>query len=164
MVISFRDFLRSLKRPSGGKIGYVFYHLSEDDLEAQQTILLLMEAKPYVDLGKGRRIMYHTAHIPDGQDHLHFVVNGKKIAAVNRDGTAHDRSHGIQLQKWALKGAKANYPYMKMPPDGLIENLYAVSDRRLLTEAVDDHRVAPRALQIVAELKATEKDAEQLQQ
>jgi hypothetical protein len=114
--------------------GLVIYHFDTGDALAELILTaMLNEAKSVVDLGKGRSIMFHKAHAAGGQDHLHFRVKGSNIAAVNADGTAHDRSHGIQLQRWALDGAKAHYPQIRMPKDGLIEQLIA-TDRQLLNE------------------------------
>ncbi|KQI72390.1 hypothetical protein AN191_09805 [Loktanella sp. 5RATIMAR09] len=101
----------------------VFYHFDETDRTAEVVIrLLLNEAKPRVDLGKGRAIIHHKAHIPNNQDHLHFEVKGTRFAAINKDGTAHDRSHGIKLQRWAVDGASKHYPDFRVPKDGLIED------------------------------------------
>ncbi|WP_136617002.1 MULTISPECIES: hypothetical protein [Mesorhizobium] len=132
----------------------VFYHFASDDQTAKDTILtLLTEAVPFVDLGKGRSIIHHKAHVPNTEDHLHFVVNGNKIAAVNKSGTAHDRSHGIKLQKWALKGAAQHYPDFKMPKDGLIESLLGQPDGELLLESHRRPRVLlSRARRVLAEL------------
>ncbi len=104
----------------------VFYHFDPEDSVADTVVrLLLNEEKPAVELSKGRSILFHKAHVPSTQDHLHFLVKGANIAAVNKDGTAHDRSHGIQLQRWAMDGAKKHYPDFKIPKTGIIESLIA---------------------------------------
>lgn len=119
----------------------VFYHFDTSDRVAEVVIrLLLNEAKPYVDLGKGRAIMHHKAHVPNTQDHLHFRVKGTNIAAINKDGSAHDKSHGVQLQKWATDGARQHYPDFHIPDGGLIESIFA-EDAVLLTEAQDHGQV-----------------------
>ncbi|QDC08767.1 hypothetical protein FHY55_05735 [Oceanicola sp. D3] len=119
----------------------VFYHFDTSDRVAEVVIrLLLNEAKPYVDLGKGRAIMHHKAHVRNTQDHLHFRVKGTNFAAINKDGSAHDKSHGVQLQKWAMDGMRRHYPGFHIPDDGLIESIFA-EDLVLLTEAQDHGRV-----------------------
>ena len=130
----------------------VFYHFDTSDRVAEVVIsLLLNEAKPYVDLGKGRAIRHHKTHIPDTQDHLHFLVKRTNIAAINKDGSAHDRSHGVQLQKWATDGAKKNFPDFHIPDDGLLESLFA-EDAVLLSEAQDHGNVLlPAEVQAIAE-------------
>ena len=124
-----------------GSTRTVFYHFETTDRVAEVLIrLLLNEAKPYVDLGKGRAILHHKAHIPNTLDHLHFRVHGTNIAAINKDGSAHDKSHGVTLQKWATDGAKKHYPDFHIPKAGLIESIFS-DDAALLTEATDHGQV-----------------------
>lgn len=129
----FKEYLGEVE----GTTRTVFYHFETTDRVAEVVIrLLLNEAKPYVDLGKGRAILHHNAHIPNTQDHLHFRVKGTNIAAINKDGSAHDKSHGVTLQKWATDGAKRYYPDFHIPKDGLIESIFS-DDAALLIEAKD---------------------------
>ncbi|VVT32798.1 conserved hypothetical protein [Roseovarius sp. EC-HK134] len=125
-----------------GKSTYtVFYHFEITDRVAEVVVrLLLNESKPYVELGKGRAILHHKAHIPDTQDHLHFRVKGTNIAAINKDGSAHDKSHGVMLQKWATNGAKKYFPDFHIPDDGLIESIFC-DEVTLLTEEADHGQV-----------------------
>lgn len=135
----FKDYLAEVEVQRSTRT--VFYHFDTSDRVAEVVIrLLLNEAKPYVDLGKGRAIMHHKAHVPKTQDHLHFRVKGTNIAAINKDGSAHDKSRGVQLQKWATDGAKQHYPDFHIPDDGLIESIFA-EDAVLLTEAAEHGQV-----------------------
>ena len=145
-----------IRRKSRPKLA--IYHFDSEDLIAPIIIrALLCEALPSVDLGKGRSIIFHKAHTGEGQDHLHFRVKGATISSVNRDGSAHDRSHGIQLQRWATDGAKAHYPGMKMPPKGLIEQLVIEPDAsQFLTEGA-----GPRTLIGVDQIQRAEEKAQQ---
>lgn len=128
----FKDYLAEAKAKDS--LRTVFYHFETSDHVAEVVVrLLLNEAKPYVDLGKGRAIIHHKAHIPDCQDHLHFRVKGTNIAAINKDGSAHDKSHGIQLQKWAMDGMRQHYPAFRIPEQGLIESIFS-NEPELLTE------------------------------
>jgi hypothetical protein len=127
---SFKRFLRDQSS------GFVIYHYDTDDAEARKLIQeVLTEEKKSVELGRGKSIVHHKAHIPDGQDHLHFQVKGSNVYAVNKDGTAHDRSHGKQMQRWTLDGAALHYPGFKMPKDGLTEEILANGKAELLTES-----------------------------
>jgi hypothetical protein len=136
-IKSFKEYLAE----SEGSTRTVFYHFEIEDRVAEVVIrLLLNEAKPYVDLGHGRAILHHKAHIPSTQDHLHFRVQGTNIAAINKDGSAHDKSHGLTLQKWATDGAKKHYPDFHIPKDGLIESIFS-SGAALLTEGTVHGRV-----------------------
>jgi hypothetical protein len=112
-IKSFRELINAAE---GMHEQLVIYHVATDDRVAELVVRgLLLEAIPRVELGKGRSILFHKAHVPNTQDHLHFVVKGDKIAAVNKSGRAHDQSHGYQLQKWALDGAKKYDPDFIMP-------------------------------------------------
>lgn len=75
--------------------------------------------------------------------------------AINKSGSAHDRSHGVQLQRWALDGMRQYYPDFTVPPEGLIEALMGESSSHLLTEAFDPKEVlVPRADRVLAEIAA----------
>jgi hypothetical protein len=149
----FSEFIRE----QSGREGIVIYHFDASDHDARRLVEeVLTEAKKSVDLGQGKCIIHHKAHIPDGQDHLHFEVRGRTVYAVNKDGTAHDRSHGKTMQRWALDGAAAHYPTFKMPPGGLIEEILGNGKLELLTEGVDESKVLiPKARRLTAELAAT---------
>jgi hypothetical protein len=127
---------------------YAFYYFDTSDNVAETVIrLLLNEDKSRVDLGQNKSIIFHRAHTEVNQDHLHFLVKGDKIAAVNRDGTAHDSSHGVRLQKWALNGAAQHYPEFRMPKDGLIERLMVEAGAQMLNEEIGGANVLiPRAV------------------
>ena len=138
MAKSLRELRASWSGRASNAEKLVIYHFDQDDPVAESTVRsLLNEQHPRVDLGKGRSIIFHRAHIPSTEDHLHFLVKGAKIAAINQSGTAHDRSHGVQLQRWALDGMQQYYPDFKLPPDGLIEALMDKSLAPPLNEAVD---------------------------
>ena len=134
----------------------VIYHFAQNDLVAEQAVRkLLYEQRQPINLGQGRSILFHKAHIPDTEDHLHFLIKGAKIAAINQSGTAHDRSHGIQLQRWALDGMEKHFPQFKRPPDGLIETLMAGTSTRLLSESVGGKEILlSKALRLLAEIEA----------
>ena len=160
-VKGFKEFLAEVEadRAAGNLHERVaVYHFATVDLIASAILTsLLMEALPRVDLGKGRSIMFHKAHVPGTEDHLHFLVKGSKIAAINKSGAAHDRSQGVELQKWAINGARQHYPDFNIPDDGLIEQLYSDDQARLLVESANgqNDRVA-RAAQLLAVTRAIE--------
>ena len=132
------------------------YHYDASDLVAEIILSsLLNEAKKLADLGAGKRIAFHKAHVPNGQDHLHFLVKGASIYAINQDGSAHDQSHGVTMQKWAIIGAQKHYPAFTMPKDGLIECLFERQSVLLLEDASSQPLIAP-ALRTIALQKAIE--------
>lgn len=153
MAKSLREVLNPGKK---GAEKFVIYHFAQDDPVAELIVrALLNEQRPSVDLGKGRSILFHKAHVPNTEDHLHFMVRRAKIAAINQSGTAHDMSHGVQLQRWALDGMQQYYPGFKLPPNGLIEALMSTPSSGLLNEAFDENEVLlSKASRLLAEQAA----------
>lgn len=129
---SFKEFIvEENQRPA-----WIIYHLHPND-SISRTVLdrLLNEAKKSVDLGQGRMIYHHKAHIPGGQDHLHFHAREGQLYALNKDGSAHDQSHGRTMHNWAINGMKQHYSGFTVPSKGIIENLYADTEATVLTES-----------------------------
>jgi hypothetical protein len=118
------------------KIYHVFHHFLAEDLIASRFVRqYLEESGKRRDFGQGRSVVFHRAHIPDGQDHLHFFLRQQELYALNRDGTAHDTSHGAQLHRWAMDAIKQNYDGFRIPPKGLIESSLLKVDAGFLLEA-----------------------------
>lgn len=134
---------------------YACYHVDADDALGLFVMRhFLGEARKEVDLGKGRRMLFHRAHTPDDQDHVHFMVKGAKVYALNRDGSAHDRSHGVKMQRWAVDGLKKHHADFTLPPDNLIEALIANPERVALKEYAESSLpMLSRAARLAAELK-----------
>ncbi|WP_157864166.1 hypothetical protein [Gluconacetobacter diazotrophicus] len=95
---------------------------------------ILTEDKKAVDIGKGKSVYFHRAHVPGTQDHLHFYQKDSKLFALNRDGTAHDKSHQYQMPNWAKEAVKTHYPDFTIPVGGLIESLLADEKKDILVE------------------------------
>lgn len=157
MQRGFRDYLARMDATSRQPV-FAFYHVAGDDVLAKFILgNMLKEDRRHVDLGKGREIFFHSAHVEPGQDHLHFRQNGAKLYAVNRDGTAHDASHGKLMARWAREGMRDNYPGFTVPKDGLIEALFDAPGGTLLLEdgAAGSNVIVPRTLQRLAEQAAS---------
>jgi hypothetical protein len=153
MAKPLREVLNPKKTPAEKLI---IYHFAHGDAVAELIVrALLNEQRPSVDLGKGRSIIFHKSHVPNTEDHLHFLVKGAKIAAINQSGSAHDKSHGVQLQRWALDGMRQHYPEFKPPPDGLIEALMSDGSPHALNEAFDPNKeLLSRSIRFLAEQSA----------
>lgn len=132
---TFREILAEVE---ASKTRFAFYHYASDDAIAA-TLLesIFNESTQTKDLGKGRSMMFHRAHVDGGQDHVHFLVKGSKITALNRDGSAHDRSHGHQLLQWQINGLRQHQRNFALPKDGLIEQLMADDFGPMLTESLE---------------------------
>ncbi|MCF7802493.1 MAG: hypothetical protein K9N34_10820 [Candidatus Marinimicrobia bacterium] len=63
----------------------------------------------------------HPPHIPNGQSHLHLYMKNNKLFAINKDGTAHDKSHGITIPKKVGEKLRIIFPDYKIPKNNIIE-------------------------------------------
>lgn len=64
----------------------------------------------------------HAAHVEVGQPHIHVYNGPNEIFALNKDGTAHDRSHGVEIPNKVYKALQTRLPYWNLPPNRLIES------------------------------------------
>lgn len=132
------------------QLKYILHHFDAADPDAQDFVRrYLVEGGRTFDFGQGRAVMFHRGHVPNSQDHLHFLLKGKKLYALNRDGTAHDASHGNQMHRWAMDAVQNRYPDFKIPPRGLIESM--LMEGSLLVEA-SSHRELIRPNLLIAAL------------
>ncbi len=128
---------------------YALYYFDRNDAIAEIVIrLLLNEDRKSVDIGKQMCALFHKAHIPDGEDHLHFLVKGHKIASINKNGTVNDKGHGTTLLRLALNNAASHYPGFKKPRDGLIEQLMADPYRQFNEGFTPGTLLIPRPVQL----------------
>jgi hypothetical protein len=65
---------------------------------------------------------HHSAHIKNGQDHLHGYCKQNHLFAINRDGSAHDRSHQTQIPNKVADAIRTRFPNFQLPQNNLIEN------------------------------------------
>lgn len=159
MVKTLKEYLAEVEGTSG-RLNEVkiFYHFDSKDVIARFILAsMLKEDRKYVDLGKGREIFFHTAHITAGQDHLHFYQKSSKLYALNRDGSAHDKSHGIKMARWAREGVKDHYPDFTLPKDGLIEAMMDEPGSSFLMESFGSSNpvLVPESTQLLAETRAS---------
>ena len=98
---------------------YVIQLIVHEDSATQQQ---LDESKKPISLGKHYTGRIDKAHDPKtGQEHIHVYVKGKELFAMNRDGTAHDRSHKYQIPNVVAKEIKKQFPHFTLPADNFIE-------------------------------------------
>jgi len=64
----------------------------------------------------------HPPHVFPNQHHLHIYSRGNQLFAINRDGTAHDASHGCRIPNKVAKALKQKYPNYNLPKDNMIES------------------------------------------
>ena len=136
------------------QLTYILHHFDSADADARDFVRrYLVEGGRTFDLGQGRAVMFHRGHVPNSQDHLHFLLKGQKLYALNRDGTAHDASHGRQMHRWAMDAVQTRYPEFKVPPRGLIESM--LMEGSLLVEASGRRELIRPNLLIAALNKAS---------
>jgi len=102
-----------------------FYEAPEKPTPFSSESKLLQEARRQ-NIGKGYSISFdrNTYSFADtAKDHLHFLLNGQKIGAVNRDGTAHDKSHGVRIPNHMADYIRSKYPDFQIRPDNMIEGV-----------------------------------------
>lgn len=92
-------------------------------IETINESMLLQEAKHRgVPLDGPYSVIKHSPHTPKNDYHLHVFVKNNQIFAINKDGTAHDRSHGCQIPGVAADALRKMFPGFKFPENNLIES------------------------------------------
>ena len=102
------------------------------DMESTEMVLLAEIGSPEEKILREAKLkgepltgtyaaQYHSAHIKDGQDHLHVYCKQNQLFAINRDGSAHDRSHQTQIPNKVADAIRIKFPDFKLPPSNFIE-------------------------------------------
>jgi hypothetical protein len=112
---------------------FAYYHNEDEVAEAIIKRYLVESGRTY-DLGRGYKVAYHRQHVPKTQDHLHFSLKGRDLYSINRDGTAHDSSHGKKMHNQVVDGMKTLFPDFIIPPYNIIES-FVVDSKEYLVES-----------------------------
>ena len=83
-------------------------HLYCDDLDAR--IFLLEADGRGTPIGGPYSVQYHTAHTNPGHNHIHVYCKQNQLFALNANGSAHDRSHGITIPNKVVRGIQKYFP------------------------------------------------------
>ncbi|MDD5300062.1 MAG: hypothetical protein PHD65_06175 [Gallionella sp.] len=99
--------------------GYVIsIFIRRDD----QVTIPLNEAKQKgISLGGQYSALRHTVPEP-GKEHIHVYAKGNDIFALNKDGTAHDQSHGVKIPNRVADAIRTHFPNFSLPPNNFIES------------------------------------------
>lgn len=108
-------------------------HVYCSDLDAK--VLLLEAQHRGIHLAGPWSAQYHTAHTTPGQDHIHVYYRNNQVFALNRDGTAHDRSHGVRIPNRVAIAIQQRFPDIQLPPDNIIEYATLEDEAELLLES-----------------------------
>ena len=108
-------------------------HVYCDDLDAR---IILHEAKHRgIPIGGPYSAQYHTAHTTRSQVHIHIYYKNNQLFALNKDGSAHDRTHGFPIPNKVVKGIRQHFPDFQIPPDQIIECATLEDEATLITES-----------------------------
>lgn len=96
-------------------------HVSSDDPKGSSAIIEAQQR------GKPLRGPYsaqqHAGHTAAGQEHLHVYLKQNQIFSLNKDGTAHDKSHGVRIPNRVADAIRELFPDFDLPEDNLIETI-----------------------------------------
>jgi hypothetical protein len=100
---------------------------------------LLTEAQHKgIPIGGKYSLQKHSPHIPDSDYHLHVYARKNQILAINKDGTAHDGSHGVIIPNVVANAIRSMFPDWQLPPNNVIEVCTPMHGKTFLLEMMAD--------------------------
>ncbi len=100
------------------QIDNLFFHIIFKTLDEG----ILNEAKHKgIPVGGKYSIQFHKSHADFGWDHLHAYEKNNQLFALNINGTAHDRNHGVVIPNKLVKGIRKYFPDFVIPKNNVIE-------------------------------------------
>ena len=87
-------------------------------------LAMLTEAKHKgVPLHGPYSVQKHSAHVQPGEPHVQVYLKNNKLFALNmHSGTAHDKSHEIQIPNKVADALRQKFPDITLPPNNFIES------------------------------------------
>lgn len=76
------------------------------------------------------------AHSEVGFPHIHVLLKGNELFALNIDGSAHDGSHGVRIPNVIKDALPKIFPSCKIPENGMIECMTDFSGFEGLKDAI----------------------------
>ena len=73
-------------------------------------------------LGGQYSAQLHQPHSSVGQKHLHVYAKNNQLFSLNKDGSAHDKSHGAVIPNKVVKAIKNHFPSFIIPDNNIIES------------------------------------------
>lgn len=118
---SFKSFLAK-PQPSYEWFSFMVEEYHVHMLFESATDGILAEAKHRgLPLGGQYSAQLHSAHSSVGQQHVHVYAKNNQLFALNKDGSAHDASHKIQIPNKVAKAIQDKFPGFNLPANKLIE-------------------------------------------
>lgn len=85
-------------------------------------------------------VIKHPPHA-GGQYHLHIYNKNNEIFAINKDGTAHDQSHGHHIPNKVANALRSRFPDYRIPSNNFIES----SDMSIVDVLIDQVVAIPHS-------------------
>lgn len=120
---SFKEFLA--ERDTSKRVWYSFeseqyvIHIWIDPEELQEINEAKYKGTP---LGGSYSVQLHQAHSSVGQKHLHVYSKNNQLFSLNKDGSAHDQSHGVRIPNKVASAIQKQFPAFALPKDNIIES------------------------------------------
>jgi hypothetical protein len=110
-------------------------------VDSQEDALLTEAQQRGTPLGGRYSAVKHSAHTPQGRDHLHVYARQNQLFALNVDGTAHDQSHQTRIPNKVAAAIKARFPEFTVPDNNFIEsvdpNVQRAVNMKILSESIE---------------------------
>lgn len=108
--------------------GNVYFHIYMMHEDAEQAVKNCSERKILLEAKQGQIGQYTYRIDPphnseNGQQHVHVMLKGKELFALNRDGSAHDGWHGAEIPKKVYDKLPSLFPSLVLPSNRLIESV-----------------------------------------
>lgn len=98
--------------------GYVV-HIWFDSEELQEINEAKYKGTP---LSGSYSAQSHQAHSSVGQKHLHVYCKNNQLFSLNKDGSAHDQSHGVRIPNKVASAIEKQFPAFSLPKNNIIES------------------------------------------
>ena len=116
--------------------GYVV-HIWLDSKELQGINEAKHKGNP---LGGSYSAQLHQAHSSVGQKHLHVYSKNNQLFSLNKDGSAHDQSHGARIPNKVASAIKTQFSAFTLPKNNIIESapeaVQVLFNLELINEAI----------------------------
>lgn len=111
---------------------YTVHIYTDDDAVSQLLVEARLRGRPLVSTYSYR---LDPSRDGTGLSHLHIYARRKEIFAINRDGTAHDDSHGVRIPNKVADALRTAFPDWTFPRDNIIESLFPTALHTILVES-----------------------------
>lgn len=89
-------------------------------------------------LGGQYSAQLHPPHGNQGMQHIHVYARDNQIFALNMDGTAHDKSHGVTIPNKVADAIRQHFPRFTIPANNIIENADSSAEIAAIASLLED--------------------------